>query len=129
MSSRIKHRSGSPLQKKARRGFQGYPVATIAFYGPDDTRASKVAVCIMIGEDKPPAAMERWFSAADLRHDPLVGEQILAFIQQHQAKSVVVADRILGCPHEEGIDYREGEACPQCPFWARRNRWTGEALS
>ncbi|HZQ55849.1 MAG TPA: hypothetical protein VFB14_26860 [Bryobacteraceae bacterium] len=130
MPSRSKHRPGSPLQKKARRGFQGYPVATIAFYGPDDTRASKVAVCIMTGEDQPPAAMERWFSGvADLRHDPVVGEQILAFIQRHQAKSVVVADRILGCPHEEGIDYPEGEVCPQCPFWARRDRWTGEVLS
>jgi hypothetical protein len=42
-----------------------------------------------------------------------------------EAPSVAVTDRILGCPHEEGVDY-EGRVCPQCPFWAHRNRWTGE---
>jgi hypothetical protein len=28
--------------KTRRKGFCGYPVATVAFYGPDDTRATKV---------------------------------------------------------------------------------------
>jgi len=37
---KFKRRFQSPLNKKARRGFRGYPVATVAFYGPDDTRAS-----------------------------------------------------------------------------------------
>ncbi|SJM33792.1 hypothetical protein [Mesorhizobium delmotii] len=27
---------------------------------------------------------------------------------------------------EEGIDYPEGSTCPDCPYWARRDRWTGE---
>jgi hypothetical protein len=44
-------------------------------------------------------------------------------------KSVVMPDRIIGCPHEEGIDYPEGESCPQCPFWEGRDRWTGEPVS
>ncbi len=43
------------------------------------------------------------------------------------AKSVVMTDRIIGCPHEEGIDY-EGPTCPDCPFWAGRDRWTGKRL-
>ena len=50
------------------------------------------------------------------------------FIEQHDVKSVVLSDRIIGCPHEEGIDYPQGEACPRCPFWAIRDRWTGEVL-
>lgn len=29
---------------------------------------------------------------------------------------------MMGCPQEEGIDYPMGEACPQCPFWAGRER-------
>jgi hypothetical protein len=37
-----------------------------------------------------------------------------------------MADRIIGCPHEEGIDYPEGEECPLCPFWKGRDRWSGE---
>lgn len=53
----------TPAQdKKARRGFRGYPVATIAFYGPDDTRATKVAVGIVPQEDAEPEVLERWGS-------------------------------------------------------------------
>lgn len=36
--------------KKRARGFQGYPVATVAFYGPDDKRATKVSVGIVTEE-------------------------------------------------------------------------------
>ena len=39
---KIKQRSTTPLARKARCGFRGFPVATIAFYGPDNTRANKV---------------------------------------------------------------------------------------
>ena len=37
------------LKKRVRRGFRGYPLATIAYYGPDEKRASKVAVGIVPG--------------------------------------------------------------------------------
>jgi hypothetical protein len=50
-----------------------------------------------------------------------------AFITEAGVKSVVIAERIIGCPHEEGIDY-EGAICPACPFWAGRDRWTGKRL-
>jgi hypothetical protein len=43
-------------------------------------------------------------------------------------KSVVMTDRIIGCPHEQGADYPEGDVCPQCPFWAHRDRWTGDIV-
>ena len=32
------------LAKKRQKGFRGYPVATVAYYGHDDRRASKVSV-------------------------------------------------------------------------------------
>ncbi len=32
----LKERHKVALWKKARRGFSGYPVATVAFYGTDD---------------------------------------------------------------------------------------------
>jgi hypothetical protein len=127
--SKFKIKSQSPLKKRARRGFRGYPVATVAFYGPDDMRASKVAVGIVASEGAGADALERWFSEdGDVRKDPEVGRQILAFTLQHGAKTVVVTDGIIGCPHEEGIDYPDGEVCPACPFWAHRDRWTGETI-
>lgn len=48
--------------------------------------------------------------------------------EAHGVKSIVMADRIIGCPHEEGIDYPDGQVCPQCPFWAHRDRWSGDVL-
>ena len=124
---KIKRRS--PLKKRANRGFHGYPLATIAFYGPDDSRASKLVVSIIPAEDAEPTQLERWFSdETDLRNDPTALARVQAFIRDHSAKTVTMPDRIIGCPHEEGVDYPEGEVCPQCPFWAHRDRWTGEII-
>jgi hypothetical protein len=117
------------LHKKAKRGFRGYPVATIIYYGQDDKRASKVAVGIIHGPEQEPRELERWYSTdRDARQDMQICEAIAGFIQQHGTKSVVLSDRIVGCPHEEGIDY-EGPTCPMCPFWAGRDRFSGRILS
>ena len=119
----------SPLARKAGRGFRGYPAATLAFYGPDDRFASKVAVGIVAREGANAVPLERWFSTdVDIRADPKAGREILAFIKNHGVRTVVMPDRIIGCPHEEGVDYPEGQPCPECPFWAHRDRWTGEPL-
>ena len=73
--------------------------------------------------------MERWFSErGDLRTDMATANEIARFLERHGVKSVVASEGILGCPHEEGIDYPDGEKCPKCPFWANRDRWTGELL-
>jgi hypothetical protein len=115
-------RKVSPLRKKAQRGFKGYPGATVIWYGPDDTRATKVAVGIVHGEAQPPTAMKRWYGEeGDLRNDLTVAEEIRQFLELHGAKSVVMSDGIMGCPHEEGIDYPDGQVCPECPFWARQD--------
>ena len=39
-------RARKRLRKRAKRGLRGYPVATAALYGPDDTRATKLTVGI-----------------------------------------------------------------------------------
>jgi hypothetical protein len=123
------HKALWPLEKRARRGFRGYPVATVAFYGPNDQQATKVAVGIVRGESVEADPLERWFSEqSDVRSDPDIAGQIAAFIETHAVKSVVLVDRIIGCPHEEGVDYPVGTACPQCPFWASRDRWSGKLL-
>ena len=117
------------MKKKARRGFRGFPVATIAFYGPDDFRASKVAVGVINADGAEPVALERWFSEhGDVRKDPAVQSEILQFVQGHGVKSVVMTDGIIGCPHEEGIDYPDDTVCPQCPFWAHRDRWSTDIV-
>lgn len=119
------------LAKQRAKGFRGYPVATIAFYGPDDTRATKVSVGIIEHEGAAADILERWYSTtptADVRTDTEITEAIFRLIEKHGAKSVAAADRIIGCPHEEGIDYPDGEACPQCSFWTNRDRWSGVVI-
>jgi hypothetical protein len=118
------------LQKKTYRK-TGYPVASIAYYGPDDKFASKVVVGITLDEKAEGVAfIEKWFSTgADVRRDRAITQEILEFIEKHHVERVAMVDRIIGCPHEEGIDYPDGQPCPQCPFWANRDRWTGQLLS
>jgi hypothetical protein len=56
--------------KKAKRGMRGWPVATIAFYGPDLNRATKVAVGIVPAEDAEPSEMRNWkVETGDARTD------------------------------------------------------------
>jgi hypothetical protein len=80
-------------------------------------------------EDAEATDLRRWLSEeqADIPANDRVAEEVLAFITEAGAKSVIMSDRIIGFPHEEGIDY-EGSTCPVCPFWAGRDRWTGKRL-
>jgi hypothetical protein len=117
------------LEKRAEQGFRGYPIASIAFYGPTADFASKVAVGVFRTETQDPDVLERFFSAGtDVRFDEAVGEKVLSVIESHGVQSVVMTDNIIGCPHEEGIDYPEGTSCPQCPFWAGRDPFTHERI-
>jgi hypothetical protein len=112
-----------------RHGFRGFPLASIAYYGPDDMRASKVAIGIKQTEGVETSIVDRLFSeTGDVRTDPAIQAAILRILKEHGVKSVGMMenDRIIGCPHEEGVDYPDGEVCPQCPFWANRDRFSGE---
>jgi hypothetical protein len=113
---KIRKRSASWLAKSARRGFRGYPIATVALYGPTADLATKIAVSIIPNERKSPHLLERWFfKDIDVRHDPVVGEQIQAFLRQHQARSVVVP---AGVPRGGG----DGLAGGNRPGAGRRSR-------
>jgi tetratricopeptide (TPR) repeat protein len=114
------------LRNRANKGFLGYPVATIAFYGPDDRRATKVAVAIIHVEHDDAKEMNRWRSdKGDIRRDGSVFEAIFRLTQSRHVRSVAMTEEILGCPHEEGVDYPLDEVCPECPFWAFRKRPLG----
>jgi len=84
----------------------------VAFYGPTADLATKIAFAIIPDESNQPDLLERWFSDGnDIRRDSVIGEKVSSFLRQHKTRSVVIADGILGCPHEEGVDYPEGKSC------------------
>lgn len=93
-----------------------FPLATICFYGPDDKTPVKIAVGIInkLGGDT--AVLKRWVGT-DVTTNPKVKREILEFIREHKAKQFVIMEGVIGCIHEEGLDYPEGMDCPYCPFW------------
>ena len=79
------------LDKKSKQGFRGYPVGTIAFYGPDAQRASKVAVAVIVAPDTEPVALRRWFAeSGDVRNDAATFEEIALFLRDHEVHSVAM---------------------------------------
>jgi hypothetical protein len=58
----------------------------------------------------------------------MIGKEVVEFIKRHGAKRVMVTDGVIGCPHQESMDY-EGEWCPECDFWNGRDRFSSELLS
>lgn len=71
--------------------------------------------------------LRRWISeTGDVRTDRIILSEIAAYLRQSSVHSVAMVDGIIGCPHEEGVDYPMGQPCPSCSFWKGRDRWTGE---
>jgi hypothetical protein len=106
------------LRKKARKGLRGWPMATVAFYGPNLSQATKEV-----------KELRDWkVDRGDIRADPGIAEEMLEFIEQHRVLSVAMTDSIIGCPHQKGIDY-QGEWCPVCEFWHGRDRFTGQTVN
>jgi hypothetical protein len=70
---------------------------------------------------------ERWYSDGerDVREVDEAVRGLARFVSDCNPRVVVSPDVIIGCPHEEGIDYPEGGVCPECPFWAGRDRFSG----
>ncbi|HDQ26312.1 MAG TPA: hypothetical protein ENN43_06165 [bacterium] len=98
-----------------------FPAATIAYYGPDDRTPVKIAVGIINEPGGDCVDIKRW-AGANVVNDFKVSREILEFIKQHNVKTTITTNGIIGCIHEEGIDYVEGQDCPYCPFWKGKNR-------
>ena len=74
--------------------------------------------------------MRSWSTdAGDVRSDPVIAAELTDWLRSQGIKDTLSYDRIIGCPHEEGIDYPMGRACPRCPFWAGIDRFTHEPIS
>jgi hypothetical protein len=82
-----------------------------------------VVVAVIAAPDTEPVALRKWFAeSGDVRNNAATFEEIALFLPGHEVRTVAMTKGMMGCPHEEGIDYPQGEACPECPFWAGRAR-------
>ena len=92
-----------------------YPIGTIAYYGPDDQTITKIVAGILLNESTNPI-LKKWYGDGVAEDTATVGE-IGKFFQENEVQNIVMTEGIIGCPHEEGVDYPAGESCPDCPFW------------
>ena len=87
-----------------------YPLATIAAYGPDNSRATKLVVGILrrAGQNDP-KQMRTWSTdAGDVRNGPLIAAEVADWPHSQGIKETLDYGRIIGCPHEEGIGLSHG---------------------
>src|SRR5262249_33074157 len=81
------------LRKKAKKGLRGWPIATIAFYGPNLSQATKVTVGIVPSENAEVKELRDWrIEHGDIRADPGIAREILEFIENRQVLSVAMTD-------------------------------------
>ncbi len=92
-----------------------FPIGTVAYYGPDDKRTTKIVAGIVWSRDGEPL-LKRWVGSEVTTSDK-VQREIVAFFEQHGVRSIIATDGNIGCPHEEGQDFPPGEDCPFCPWW------------
>jgi len=70
------------LRKKARKRLQGWPIATVAFFGPNLHQATKAAVGIVPSENAEVGELRTWIvDRGDIRADPSIARGILEFIE------------------------------------------------
>ena len=119
-----RERAWQRLKKKSQRGFRGYPVGTVSFFGPDQQLATQAVATIVRHEGAAPVAVKRWHSDGEIREDGEVLTQILGYLNEYDPPSLAMLDQVVGCPHEEGVDYPHGEPCPQCPAWKDKEQLT-----
>lgn len=107
-----------------------YPIGTLAAYGPDNTQATKLVASVFVSpQQTEPDALERWIvTGGDIRQVPDITAEVEEFFKRHRVKESVASEKMMGCPHEEGIDYPLGRVCPHCPFWEGLDRMTLEPV-
>jgi hypothetical protein len=111
-----RHGIARPRKPKGReKGRPKFPIGTVAFYGPDDQRTTKVVAAVIRHEGAEPVLM-RWVGT-DVTTNAGMQQGLREFFEQHGVESVAMSEGNMGCPHEEGEDFPHGEDCPFCPFW------------
>jgi hypothetical protein len=107
------------LERRAQKGFQGYPLGIIAFYGYNDRVASKAVIGIVKASGKPPENIKAWvFEHGDLRKDVPTIKELFRYIEAHQVVSVALTPGIYYCPHDPGVDFPHDGSCSRCSFWS-----------
>jgi hypothetical protein len=81
------------ISKRVKRGFHGYPIISIQYFGPSEMLATKVEVGFIEVENAEPM-LETFNSETDIRQDETVQTTIIKIIDRADAKTVTLEDRV-----------------------------------
>mgnify|MGYP001075076796 CR=1 FL=1 len=86
-------KSQKRISKRVKRGFQGYPLISIEYFGPSQVLATKVEVGFVQEENAEPM-LETFSSDTDIRQDETVQTTIIKIIDRVDAKTVTLLDQV-----------------------------------
>ncbi|MAD15622.1 MAG: hypothetical protein CL579_06015 [Alteromonadaceae bacterium] len=81
------------IEKRVKRGFHGYPMISIQYFGETSALASKVEVSFIEQEDAQPMT-ESFSSDNDIRKDETVQTTIIKIIDRVDAKTVTLDETV-----------------------------------
>jgi hypothetical protein len=87
-------KSKKRLAKKAKMGFQGYPVITLTYYGTTTNHADEVVVEFLL-EEGAEIQVERFSSKDDAREDEVIQSALVKMIERSEANTVVQNESVL----------------------------------
>lgn len=76
------------IAKKVKKGLQGYPQITLAYFGQSKDCASEVVVGFIMEEGDAPQE-QKFISATDARNDETIQTTLLKVIERSEAKTVI----------------------------------------
>ncbi|GGK71805.1 hypothetical protein [Amphritea balenae] len=80
-------KSTKRIAKRVKKGFQGYPKISLAYFGESESCASEV-VMGFIAEEGAVAQEQRFSSEGDARKDEVIQTTLLKVIERADAKTV-----------------------------------------
>lgn len=86
-------KSQKRISKRVKRGFQGYPLISIQYFGPSEVLATKVEVGFIQEENAEPM-LETFNSESDIRQDETVQTTIIKIIDRVDAKTVTLQEKV-----------------------------------
>lgn len=81
-------KSTKRIAKKVKKGFQGYPLISLAYFGEKVSCATEVVVGF-VSEEGAVAQEQKFSSKGDVRKDDIIQTTLLKVIERADAKTVI----------------------------------------
>lgn len=86
-------KSTKRIAKRVSKGFQGYPLITLSYFGPSAEYATEVVISFTAEEGGSPQE-QKLKSESDVKKDEVIQTTLLKIIERADAKSVVEVEGI-----------------------------------